>query len=136
MDYLFMSFQNSFPLCFKETFQNWKCFGIPRILENLAKLSNILGNTHRIRKSHGEVIGGIPNQLFYIPKNFGFQNYGLEVTENLMGKWLEEVQINPKNFGFQNYGLEVTEEDISNINGIENGIEPRYGGADYTDQEL
>ena len=108
MDYLFMSFQNSFPICFKETFQNWKCFGIPRILENLAKLSNILGNTHRIQKSHGEVIGGIPNQLFYIPKNFGFQNYGLEVTE----------------------------EDISNINGIENGIEPRYGGADNTDQEL
>ena len=54
------------------------------------------------------MIGGIPNQLFYIPKNFVFQNYGLEVTE----------------------------EDISNINGIENGIEPRYGGADNTDQEL
>ena len=58
---------------------------------DLSKLK-MLWNTHRIRKSHENVIGGIPNQLFYIPEYFGFQNCGLEVTE----------------------------EDISNIDGIEN----------------
>ena len=67
----------------------------------------MLWNTHRIRKSHEDVIGGIPNQLFYIPEYFGFQNCGLEVIE-----------------------------DISNINGIENVIERRYSGADTTDEEL
>ena len=43
------------------------------------------------------MIGGIPNQLFYTPEFFGFQNCGLEVTE----------------------------EDISNIDSIENVIERR-----------
>ena len=54
------------------------------------------------------MIGGIPNQLFYTPEFFGFQNCGLEVTE----------------------------EDISNIDSIENVIERRYGGADNTDEGL
>ena len=68
----------------------------------------MLWNTHRIRKSHEDVIGRIPNQLFYIPKYFGFQNCGLELIE----------------------------EGISNIGGIENVIERRYSGADTTDEEL
>ena len=63
---------------------------------DLSKLK-MLWNTHRIRKSHEDVIGGIPNQLFYIPEYFGLQNCGLEVSE----------------------------EDISNIDGIENVIERR-----------
>ena len=37
-------------------------------------------NTHRIRKSRNDVIGGIPNELFYLPERFGFQNCGLNVT--------------------------------------------------------
>ena len=74
---------------------------------DLSKLK-MLWNTHRIRKSHEDVIGGIPNQLFYIPEYFGFQNCGLEVTE----------------------------EDISNIDGVENVIERRYSVADTTDEEL
>ena len=68
----------------------------------------MLWNTHQTRKSHEDVIGGIPNQLFYIPEYPGFENCGLEVTE----------------------------EDISNIDGIENVIERRYGGADNTDEKL
>ena len=68
----------------------------------------MLWNTHRIGKSHEDVIEGIPNQLFYIPEYFGFQNCRLEVTE----------------------------EDISNIDGIKNVTERRYSGADTTDEEI
>ena len=39
-------------------------------------------------------------------------------------------------FFFQNSGSEVTEEDISNIDGMENVIEQRYGRVDDTDEEL
>ena len=57
-----------------------------------------------------------------------------------MRTWLEEIQINYftslNTFFFQNSGSEVTEEDISNIDGMENVIEQRYGGVDDTDEEL
>ena len=49
-------------------------FSFSNILQrDLLKLKT-LWNTHRIRKSQEDVIGEIPNQLFYIPDYFGFQN--------------------------------------------------------------
>ena len=41
-------------------------------------------NTHRIRKSHEDVVAGIPNQLYYIPEYFGFENCGFETSEEVI----------------------------------------------------
>ena len=37
-------------------------------------------NTHYIRKSGEHVVGGIPNQMFFLPESFGFQDCGKTVT--------------------------------------------------------
>ena len=39
-------------------------------------------NSHYIRKSRANVIGGIPNEMFYLPEGFGFVECGKEISDS------------------------------------------------------
>lgn len=61
-----------------------KCLAIiffPLIEEQLRDFQ-VFWNTHRIRKSHKDCIGGIPNDLYDMPKHYGMMHIVNYVSPN------------------------------------------------------
>ena len=46
-------------------------------------------NSHFIRKSNDHVIGGVPNEMFFLPASLGFQECGTDVTSNDINRVLQ-----------------------------------------------
>ena len=66
-------------------------------------------NTHYIRKSKCSIVGGIPNELFYLPEKTGYSNCGKSITRSDIDSILQQRNV----FQESEYILSSHDEDLS-----------------------
>ena len=72
-----------------------KCiwFVFSRFLQD--QLDSILKqwNSHHIRRSQNHTISGVPDEMYYLPENFGYEHRGLVVSNKHVNNILQQKKI-------------------------------------------
>ena len=50
-------------------------------------------NSHHIRRSQNHTVSGVPDEMYYLPENFGYEHWGLVISDEHINNILQQKNI-------------------------------------------